>query len=91
MVELIECKNREEWDDDLLENQGHPFQLWGWGEVKAVHGWKTERLIIKNNDEIIGFAQVLTKKLPWPPSTCSISSGSIPAMCPSWAGSSGCL
>ena len=66
MVELIECKNREEWDDDLLENQGHPFQLWGWGEVKAVHGWKTERLIIKNNDEIIGFAQVLTKKLPWP-------------------------
>ena len=66
MVELIECKNRDEWDELLLDNGGHPFQLWGWGEVKSVHGWKKDRLIVKKDDELLGFAQILTKKMPWP-------------------------
>lgn len=59
------CSDSEEWDDFVLENDGHPLQLWGWGQVKASHGWKAERIFVENEDgEIIGGAQVLIRPLP---------------------------
>lgn len=67
MISLRTCDNREEWDDFVLEQGGHPLQLWGWGEVKAAHGWRVERVLGYNMDQhIIGGAQVLIRKLPWP-------------------------
>lgn len=66
MKELKEYKNKDDWDDLILENRGHPFQLWGWGEVKATHGWKSDRIAIKDGGRVVGAAQILTKKLPWP-------------------------
>ncbi|USN96538.1 MAG: peptidoglycan bridge formation glycyltransferase FemA/FemB family protein [Candidatus Nomurabacteria bacterium] len=67
MISLKVCENREEWDEFVLENDGHPLQLWGWGETKAAHGWKVERLFAYDMDEhIVGAAQVLRRRLPWP-------------------------
>ena len=67
MISLLPCVDREEWDDFVLEFDGHPLQLWGWGETKAAHGWRAEQLIARDMDKnIIGGAQVLVRKLPWP-------------------------
>lgn len=61
------CQNKLEWDDYILENNGHPLQLWGWGSVKEAHNWSSYRLFGRDNDNnIIGAVQVLVKKLPWP-------------------------
>lgn len=67
MISLQACDNREEWDDYVLENGGHPLQLWGWGEVKAAHGWSADRLIGYDLDKnAVGGAQLLIRRLPWP-------------------------
>ncbi len=67
MISLQACTDREEWDEYVLENGGHPLQLWGWGETKAAHGWRAERLFASNIDgERLGGAQVLIRRLPWP-------------------------
>ena len=66
MLELQRCTSKEQWDNYILENGGHPFQLWGWGQVKAGHGWSAERLLALENDEIVAAAQVLIRHLPAP-------------------------
>lgn len=64
MTEVETCSDRGRWDDYIVENGGHPLQLWGWGEVKATHGWSVERVFVKKNHTTIGAAQLLIKSLP---------------------------
>jgi len=66
MIELQRCSDKEQWDDYVLENGGHPLQLWGWGQVKKGHGWVAERVFAYNEDEIVGAAQILIRHLPTP-------------------------
>ena len=66
MIELQRCSDKEQWDDYILEHEGHPLQLWSWGQVKAGHGWIAERLFAYDEDKIVGAAQVLIRKLPSP-------------------------
>ena len=66
MIELLRCTNKEEWDDFVLDNGGHPLQLWSWGQVKSGHGWVAERILAYQGEKIIGGAQVLVRKLPLP-------------------------
>ncbi len=67
MISLQPTTDREAWDDYVLESGGHPLQLWGWGETKAQHGWRAERLFAYDIDKkILGGAQILIRKLPWP-------------------------
>lgn len=67
MKTLRQCIDRQEWDDYILDNGGHPLQLWGWGEVKAGKNWKVDRLFLTDDDSnIIGATQVLIRRLPWP-------------------------
>ncbi len=66
MIELQRCSDKEQWDDYVLENGGHPLQLWGWGQVKTGHGWVAERVFAYNEDTIVGAAQVLIRRLPTP-------------------------
>lgn len=66
MIELQRCSDKEQWDDYILDNGGHPLQLWGWGQVKAGHGWVAERIFAYYEDEIVGAAQVLIRRLPAP-------------------------
>jgi lipid II:glycine glycyltransferase (peptidoglycan interpeptide bridge formation enzyme) len=67
MLSLQPVENREEWDDYVLENEGHPLQLWGWAQTKAQHGWRVERVVAYDMDKnIVGGAQLLIRRLPWP-------------------------
>ncbi|MFY9228265.1 MAG: peptidoglycan bridge formation glycyltransferase FemA/FemB family protein [Candidatus Microsaccharimonas sp.] len=66
MIELQKCGDKEQWDEYQLEHGGHPLQLWGWGQVKAGHGWSAERIFAYDEDTIVGAAQVLIRKLPLP-------------------------
>lgn len=69
MIELQKCDDREQWDEYVLEQGGHPLQLWGWGQVKAAHGWTAERVFAlddEQDDKIVGAAQILVRKLPLP-------------------------
>lgn len=67
MYELRVCSDKDIWDDFVLDNDGHPLQLWGWGQVKSLHGWSVERVLVYNeNDKAVGGAQILFKKLPYP-------------------------
>lgn len=67
MSELMRCQNKNEWDEYIIDHDGHPLQLWGWGELKSAHGWSVERLFFyNNNSELVGAVQLLIKKLPLP-------------------------
>jgi len=61
MIDVRRHDDAGSWDDLVRENGGHPLQLWGWGEVKAAHGWRVERLQVGK-----GGAQILIKRLPKP-------------------------
>lgn len=64
MTEVVTCEDQSAWDEYIVENHGHPLQLWGWGEVKASHGWRVERIFIEEDGKRIGAAQLLIKPLP---------------------------
>lgn len=66
MIQIEQCNSQQEWDSVVLENDGHPLQLWGWGEVKGAHNWQVMRIFARRDDEIIGAAQVLLRPLPFP-------------------------
>lgn len=66
MIEVRRCSDKEQWDEYILENGGHPLQLWGWGQLKSAHGWKAERIFAYDDDKIVGAAQVLIRHLPFP-------------------------
>jgi lipid II:glycine glycyltransferase (peptidoglycan interpeptide bridge formation enzyme) len=66
MIELQRCNDKDLWDEYILENGGHPLQLWEWGQVKSGHGWVTERVFAYSDDDIVGAAQVLIRRLPSP-------------------------
>lgn len=67
MIEIQRCIDKDQWDDYVLENSGHPLQLWAWGQVKAGHGWKADRILALDQEgETIGAAQILIRRLPAP-------------------------
>lgn len=66
MIELQRCTDKEQWDEYVLDNGGHPLQLWSWGQVKAGHGWKAERMLGIVDGDVVAAAQVLVRRLPSP-------------------------
>ncbi|HRQ86545.1 MAG TPA: peptidoglycan bridge formation glycyltransferase FemA/FemB family protein [Candidatus Saccharibacteria bacterium] len=66
MMRIERCDNSEQWDEFILNHEGHPLQLWGWGQLKASHGWIAERLFYVKEDVVVAAAQVLVRRLPAP-------------------------
>lgn len=66
MITVRPVTSEGEWNDALLERGAHPLQLWGWGEVKAAHNWKVQRVQVYRGEECFGAAQLLIRTLPWP-------------------------
>ena len=66
MIEIQRCSDKEQWDDYILEHGGHPLQLWSWGQVKAGHGWKAERIFAYDDETIVVATQMLVRRLPLP-------------------------
>lgn len=64
---VVPCPVRDEWDSAVNSLQGHPMQLWGWGETKAAHNWSVDRVLVHDSaGELMGCAQILLRKLPAP-------------------------
>lgn len=66
MSEIRICTDKAAWDDYVLDEGGHPLQLWGWGQVKVSNGWKAERYFFMEDETILGAVQVLIRPLPLP-------------------------
>ena len=78
MLKIVEITKQSEWDEFILQNNGHPLQLWGWGELKNTYNWEVKRLFIKRiakdgpkrrktpYSDVVAAAQVLIRPLPWP-------------------------
>lgn len=60
------CHDPAEWDQLVDATGGHPMQLWGWGELKAAHRWRTDRVVVRDGSQVVGTAQVLLRRLPPP-------------------------
>ncbi|MGA7204692.1 MAG: peptidoglycan bridge formation glycyltransferase FemA/FemB family protein [Specibacter sp.] len=66
-LSVVPCPVRAEWDAAVNSQQGHPMQLWGWGETKAAHNWSVDRVLVKGADgALVGSAQILLRALPFP-------------------------
>ena len=67
---MLHAKNCDEptlWDEIIHDLDGHPLQLWGWGELKAAHNWIAHRLLfVDDADVVYGAAQILVRRLPGP-------------------------
>lgn len=61
MTDVKPYTDQAAWDEFVKQNGGHPLQLWGWGDVKAAHGWQVDRVQVGQ-----GGAQLLIKRLPRP-------------------------
>ena len=61
------CTEQALWDEVVHDLDGHPLQLWGWGELKAAHNWSTHRvLFVDEHEVVVGAAQILVRSLPGP-------------------------
>ncbi len=67
---IEKCDGKVQWDEFILENGGHPMQLWGWGDARASLGWQVDRLFVVEEDKQIGAVQILIKRLPRPFGLC---------------------
>ena len=50
------------WDEKLRCGGGHLLQSWRWGEFKARHGWKVERVAVAGPNDEVAQAQVLVRR-----------------------------
>lgn len=67
MLVSKKCQDSAIWDEIVHDLDGHPLQLWGWGELKSQFGWSATRVIFTDADErVVGATQILTRRLPWP-------------------------
>lgn len=65
-MNIREIQEQVEWDELAVSLKGHPLQLWGWGELKATGSWRAYRVVIESDEKVIGGAQILVRRLPWP-------------------------
>lgn len=64
-MKLVDITDRAAWDDFVSGNaNGHPLQLWGWGEAKRANGWTAYHLAIMEGERIVAGAQVLLWPIP---------------------------
>lgn len=66
-MQVQEINDKDRWSR-LIEAHGcHPLQAWQWGELKSSTGpWTASRLVCVEDDDVVGIAQVLTRKIPFP-------------------------
>ncbi|MDB5179217.1 MAG: methicillin resistance protein [Patescibacteria group bacterium] len=64
-MQLVEISDRTAWDTYVGGHaQGHPLQLWGWGEAKRANNWTPYRLALVEGEEWKAAAQVLLWPIP---------------------------
>jgi lipid II:glycine glycyltransferase (peptidoglycan interpeptide bridge formation enzyme) len=67
LLTIHEITDASQWNGMVNAAHGHPMQMWQWGELKAATGpWTAYRVSAQSDSAVIGCAQVLVRKLPWP-------------------------
>ncbi len=67
MIQGKRCTEPALWDEVVHDLDGHPLQLWGWGELKSHHNWRAHRILFTDEkDRVVGASQVLVRPLPAP-------------------------
>lgn len=67
MITGRNCTEPALWDEVIHDLEGHPLQLWGWGELKSAHNWSAHRVLFTDEREVVvGAAQILVRTLPGP-------------------------
>ena len=65
-MKLVEITDRALWDEFVAASPwGHPLQLWGWGETKALSHWVPYRLALMDGQKVVAGVQMLLWRLPW--------------------------
>ncbi len=64
-LNFINQNKKEDWDNFLIFNQGSFLQSFAWGNFQKSLGKKVWRLEIKENNLILGEAQIIKEKFPW--------------------------
>ena len=67
IIKVIEISalERDYWDKEVSRFENvHPFNAFGWGQVRAGDGWEPTYLIAKTGSVVTGAVMVLTKSLP---------------------------
>ncbi len=64
-MQLVEITDQAAWDQ-FVDGQpdGHPLQLWGWGEAKRTNNWTPYRLALMDGDTWAAAVQVLLWPIP---------------------------
>lgn len=65
-MEVQKILVKSQWDEFVGDVKGNPLQLWAWGEIKRLHGWHVERVVVRDGADIVGGAQILYRSLPFP-------------------------
>lgn len=66
-MQIKEITDSSAWGELVVACAANPLQSWQWGELKAKTGaWTAYRLACVEDGELVGGAQVLVRKLPFP-------------------------
>jgi lipid II:glycine glycyltransferase (peptidoglycan interpeptide bridge formation enzyme) len=63
-MELIEIKNKEEWNQFVIQNGSQFLQSWEWGEFQRSLGKKIWILAVKEEEKILAGALIIKYDLP---------------------------
>ncbi len=64
-MQIVEITDAGTWDAYVAGHpQGHPLQLWGWGEAKRTNSWVPYRLALQAGSEWAAAVQVLLWPIP---------------------------
>lgn len=64
-MQTVEIINKEELNDFLMSQKNNQFiQSWQWGEFQEKVSGKVWRLGVKDNNELVASAKIITKELP---------------------------
>ncbi|MDR2538522.1 MAG: peptidoglycan bridge formation glycyltransferase FemA/FemB family protein [Bifidobacteriaceae bacterium] len=70
MVKFLTQEDAKLWNKFVNSNNGHPLQLWQWGDLKSEFDWEATRVQIyktnRKNAPVIGGFQILKRHLPKP-------------------------
>jgi peptidoglycan pentaglycine glycine transferase (the first glycine) len=64
-MKLVEITDRDRWDEFVTKHpNGHPLQLWGWGESKRENGWTAHRFVSVDEGMWVAGCQILMWAIP---------------------------
>ena len=65
LLTFIDQTSPQDWNAFVARApDGHLLQMWQWGELKSMFGWRVMRVAVQDRGEIVAAAQVLLRPTP---------------------------